>query len=266
MGCLAEFKSRRMGQMTLVAIMATALFACSHMSEDYKPNPPDSNVKPNGLRVAVVELEDRNGEDEEPSKALGLLIQLPLIPYVSHPPDHSASKIASCLADELRESGVFSHVDYFESWGSEPRQFLEYDVLVTGTLIHNRYTLTTTTYGLGLAGMYLWFLGPPMGFYDRETMFDIAMLDPKSPYSSIPIKTVQFKQRKWHNFYNRLSSDHAYHESKAAYFRLSFDDCPSAELTPSFKNIPMEIDQASRHTKEGAQGLRGILANTGEQQ
>ena len=239
--------------MAFLAIMVTTLFACSHMPQEYKPNPPDPNVKSTGLRIAVVELEDRNPEDEKASGLKALLIQLPLVPYVSFPPWHYVTPIASCLADELRESGVFAHVDYFESWGSDPRQFSEYDVLVTGTLVRNGVSHTMTAYGLGSVGVYLWLLGIPVGFLDREVVFDIDMIDPKFPYSPTLVKSIQFQQRKWVNFYSAMSQDAAYRESLAAGFRLNFADCPSAELNPILKGVPFEIAQASYRMKTGVQ-------------
>lgn len=176
----------------LVGILcAMWLGGCAHESRQYKPNPPDPNIQPLPLKVAVVEFEDRNPPSKQGGGIAGLFVPGWLYEFKAelyHP-----TRFGQCVARELQSSDHFATVKYFPSYDELASSYKEYDLLITGVLRHDRFTVDELYYGAMLLAASLWnMLGLPQYSVERAALFEIQVRNPRQPLEVKFSRSVSF--------------------------------------------------------------------------
>lgn len=219
--------------LTLVLLLNMFGGCASTKPQPYVPNPPDPQTAQTKLRVAVVEFENQSPPHR--MKVGGSLGLIPGVLYEEMFRAHPITNFGSCLAEELQASKLFQQVKYFPDWAAGYETFRDYDVIVSGNLRHDRRASYRTTYGLSVIGIYLWVLGVPMEWEERDVSFDMWAIPVVSPYNRLVEKSVTFAgPTQLHNFYSFTSS--GWHKDKFGRYESNetWDPCPSEQLQNPF--------------------------------
>ena len=206
-------------------VLALATFAITGCSlggaQAYRPNPPEATTSRSSWRVAVVEFEDHSpaGASREPI-SVGLLYQVPLVPYVTDEIAYNPTAFGRCFADELDASGAFGSVDYYTNWTPLQERYKEYDLIVTGVLHGDKRARYASLHGLGWGGFALLFVGAPVMYHTRHAGFELFALRPQNPNEQVWKSHVAIKGPTYcSGFYYDFSE---------------YPSCPTDQLRPQF--------------------------------
>ena len=183
-------------QWCAIAAVGTTLLGggCSYVPTtrlDYAPI-WTSTVPPVRSTLLVLRLTDDRPPRSYPS-ATGhmFLTYVPLIPYVSIPYERLddsfdiatrergigplpsdelfPTKMAKMIADDLRQSRLFSDVQFM------PEQTGTADYVLTGVLHSTEFDVNATSYMLGMPGVLLWLLPIPIGSNTADIAIDLML-------------------------------------------------------------------------------------------
>lgn len=197
----------RMGIRRYAALLVLALPACQLQPDfDIGYYLPKAAVAAPNYSIAVLPLDDQRGPKYRASNARGFLTYIPLLPWVSiennridqivletgerggrtwsfvapqvlpviRPEDVPFPRsFAMAIAEDLRQSGAASRVDFVEN----SAQAAGYDYVLSGTLRHDEYRVSMSSYCLGMVGVLLWYLPMPMSRVTGEAFFDLELRD-----------------------------------------------------------------------------------------
>jgi len=171
---------QRLACICLAAIVAGGCAYLPNRSLAYEPVEIDAPVRPYGT-LAVRALREARPPRRYPNLVGNLLLTyLPLIPYIRIPferldesdelhkrihgllwtdQDAFTHLFAKTIADDLDRSGLFSEVRIY---GQEPIT-APVDYVLEGSLESSGFDVYASSYGLGIAGLVLWYLPIPMG-------------------------------------------------------------------------------------------------------
>lgn len=255
--------------MLLLFSLLTVMTACGVTREVYKPNPPDANALPLQMKIAVIELDDRNPDTRSGS---GLCL-IPGVLYCAGPSSFSnPTAFASCLASDLRSSGFFDTVDYYTGWDEISKSFTSYALVLTGDLRHDTVAETQTAYGLSALGIYVYWMGVPGKKFTREASFDITGFPANHPDKVILRETINFEESLIGGaYYGPTIQEQRTAMDSYGPENLIFSSCPTEKLRPHFLKIrqkTVEFLQAGSLTKVhlGTKMLAIEGALTGEKQ
>jgi hypothetical protein len=222
---------------------------CGFKERIYIPNPPDQNFKSTSLRVAVIELEDRNPTAKVRTfGALGFA-DVPGVLYATETDVGNPTQFGKCLAAELKSAQLFSQVDYFPTWEKMTTGYTEYDLVVTGVLNHDTVVGTKTSYGLGPSGVLFMFLGLPWGSDSRDVEFQIYAFHPRKPWAHAWQHKVSFKDYNLYGLYYGHFSDGRLMVNRSRIMHVSSPDdyynsdykysdyCTTQFLQPELKKV-----------------------------
>ncbi len=100
---------------------------------------------------------------------------------------------------ELRESGVFSSVEYGED-GKAPTS----DLVFRGSIRSTNWERRLYTYLLGPLGTIFWVVGIPMGQHTTTVELDLRLTPASNPTISVWEMSMEFKGKKWDSPYYNL--------------------------------------------------------------
>ncbi len=195
-----------------VFILASlSMSGCLGSREWTYPPPPDRAViQPLGARLVVLPLEDQRGMmvQEDYWK-----IAIPLVPYAVTAYDrpetirHSErvdalrfdppSDFAHAVADEIRNSGIFSSVTFHDGDPQSPPG----DFVLRGRLHSTRWERTLSTYLLGPFGTLAWVAGLPMGIVTTDVVMDLQLTSVDDPSRVLWNFAMDFEGRMWDGVY-----------------------------------------------------------------
>lgn len=180
-----------------VVLIGSLLVGCSYVptrSLAYEPIPVAAPHKPNRILAVRVLVENRP-ERKYPSMFGSLfLTYLPLIPYITISYErldesdevHKRSKglawsdesamthlLMKALAKDLETAQFFSEVRLI---GDEPIA-ADVDYVLEGSLESTAFNVYTTSYGLGMAGVLLWYLPIPMAQQEGNVEISLSLRD-----------------------------------------------------------------------------------------
>jgi len=162
-------------------------------------------------RLAVLPFEEARSERYYSSSGRLFLTYIPLVPYVSMPFERLDESIkiqsdaiarsgsgitagarqnvapafesyyypnsfSEAVANDLRASGLFESVDFLGP-GSTASDANNHRYVLTGTLHASELRNTSTSFGLGMAGVLLWLLPVPMSKATGEVDLDLVLTD-----------------------------------------------------------------------------------------
>jgi len=169
--------------------------------------------KPIGETLAVSRFEDSRPPRKYSSTGKIFLTYIPLIPYVTLPYerlDESVRKIsqeiegggrgmtlcahqnvapeyetytypasfARTIAEDFKASGIFEDVVYVDEDSAE--RVKDYRYHLSGNICESPFNKSVTSYGLGMAGVLLWFLPIPMEKVTGEVTLELILSDTKN--------------------------------------------------------------------------------------
>lgn len=162
----------------IILCIALLLIGCGVSRQGYIPNPSNGNASSTALKLAVVELDDRNPSPHPSGSGLAML---PGILFVGLGDFSYPTSFASCLATDLRNSGLFESVDYYADWDEIAKSYTSYDVVISGDLQYDKLSFTQWTYGMSIGAMAAYFIGLPTLTIAREVAFEITAFPTKNP-------------------------------------------------------------------------------------
>ena len=179
----------------LVGLLSLGLTSCLGNREwSYPPQPSGTYLGVTAkqsvpARLVVLPLKDHRGRETQSEYWRAAV---PLIPYGSttyERPENAAEPVpadvvafdptqdfARALADEVRESGVFTSVTFAEG-GDIPST----DFVLRGNLHSTRWERNITTYLLGPLGTVFWAVGMPMGNTTTSVGMDLELTPARDP-------------------------------------------------------------------------------------
>jgi hypothetical protein len=137
--------------------------------------------------------EDRPPRSYPSSLGRAFLTYVPLLPYVNIPYERLddsldvatkergagplpreelfPTKMAKAIADDLRQSDLFSDVQF------APEGTGKADYVLSGSLRSTKFDVDLSSYMLGMAGVLLWLLPVPMGSNAADVAIDLSLRD-----------------------------------------------------------------------------------------
>jgi len=234
----------RLGLMALSLLLVVVGGCASTKLEPYVPNPPQPLAAPIKLRVAVVELENQS----PPREWLGMgSIIIPGVIYVNSQVQYTPTKFGACVASELQASKLFSKVTYFPTWSGESEPFQGYDVILSGSLNHDKRPDYETAWGFGFLATVPKLLMIPGNWEDREVSFELWAAKTQSPSHVIFLKKIEFKEpSKWHSIIGEAGCciSQGWHEGEGQVIR---SPCPTELLQAPFLEVRQELFSAVQH-------------------
>jgi len=182
--------------LAVAAIGLTFLTGCSYVPTtrlDYAPIQGSAAPPVRHTLVVVPLTEDRPPRSYPSQLAHMFLTYVPLIPYISIPYERLddslnvatqergagplprdelfPTKMAKVIADDLRQSQLFSDVQFV------PQGTATADYVLSGLLRSTEFDVNATSYMLGMAGVLLWLLPIPIGSNTADVSIDLMLRD-----------------------------------------------------------------------------------------
>lgn len=207
-------------------LLVLAIQGCTikaNLNTGYRPEPATLRQAPLPDALAVQRFREERPPRVYSTGGRGFLTYVPFIPYVALPferVDESAVKagteanlsmppfeeftypasMARAIAEDLEASGVFRAVRYV---GDGPTDGYRY--VLSGVLRATPVEKDLTSYGLGMAGVLLWFLPIPAGQIWTSVTLDLTLTDTATG-ERVWQSTLDHEYSKWITLYTSVPS------------------------------------------------------------
>ena len=223
-----------LGRVVFLVLATTLISGCFTYGkvEPYKPNAFDPGASRSEISVAVVEVAQEGGSDYDGGTiGNGLLYQMPLVLYVTRQIKFFEPSIGKCLADDLTASRRFERVDYYADWTKLYQVYDTYDVVLSGTVHHDKRTERISLSGLSHAAFVLTFVGLPITYSTRDFSAEIYAISPEAPNKKVWADDVAFGSTR---------------AASAWFAPAGWNECPTKSLQPVFREIQLELTQQAK--------------------